>query len=166
MTEILMAAAIAALAAGNVLAVRRARRYRLLGAESERAADRDELTGLANRRAFDRILAELGSEAAVILIDLDNFKQVNDRLGHRAGDRLLRDVASELRTRVRESDVVARLGGDEFAVVLRGADAAHVGAVGAELSGAVREVAAGLPVEVPVVASVGTAPLGEVRDPA
>src|SRR5436190_5055212 len=150
MTEFLMAAAIAVLAAGNVLAALRARRYRLVAVESERDAGRDELTGLANRRAFDRAIGDLGPEAALIVIDLDNFKQVNDRLGHRAGDRLLRDVAHEIRTRVRETDLVARLGGDEFGVALRGADAAHVGAWATELSAAVREAATDLPIEVPV----------------
>jgi diguanylate cyclase (GGDEF)-like protein len=164
MTDVLMAAAITVLALGTVHAALRARRYRLLAGESEQAAHRDELTGLGNRRAFDRALGELGTEGALIVIDLDNFKQVNDRLGHPTGDRLLRDVAREIRARVRETDLVARLGGDEFAVVLRGADAAHARAVGAELAGAVREAAVGLALPVPVMASVGAAPLGEVRD--
>ncbi|WP_433086817.1 putative bifunctional diguanylate cyclase/phosphodiesterase [Dactylosporangium sp. CA-052675] len=84
-------------------------------------AMRDELTGLANRRALEaRIRAELGTgpRSHVALIDLDDFKAVNDRLGHTVGDRLLRAVAERLTGLVRPGDTVARLGGDEFAVHL------------------------------------------------
>nr|BFE61212.1 hypothetical protein GCM10020063_057380 [Dactylosporangium thailandense] len=84
-------------------------------------AMRDELTGLANRRALEaRIRAELGSgpRSHVALVDLDDFKAVNDRLGHAVGDRLLGAVAERLTGLVRPGDTVARLGGDEFAVHL------------------------------------------------
>lgn len=86
----------------------------------------DSLTGIANRIAFRRRLEGLGEGAgatrfAVLLIDLDGFKQVNDTLGHHAGDLLLRGVAVRLQTLMRESDLAARLGGDEFAVLLPGA---------------------------------------------
>jgi diguanylate cyclase (GGDEF)-like protein/PAS domain S-box-containing protein len=88
-------------------------------------ADTDALTGLANRRALDRALAAaLGRAAArsravgVIVLDLDGFKAINDKLGHAAGDAALREVARRLRRCVRERDVVARFGGDEFVVVL------------------------------------------------
>ncbi|WP_433060781.1 putative bifunctional diguanylate cyclase/phosphodiesterase [Dactylosporangium sp. CS-033363] len=82
---------------------------------------RDELTGLANRRALEaRIRAELGPgpRAHIALIDLDDFKAVNDRLGHGVGDRLLTAVAERLTGLVRPGDTVARLGGDEFAVFM------------------------------------------------
>ncbi|WP_433219457.1 putative bifunctional diguanylate cyclase/phosphodiesterase [Dactylosporangium sp. CS-047395] len=82
---------------------------------------RDELTGLANRRALEaRIRAELGPgpRAHIALIDLDDFKAVNDRLGHGVGDRLLTAVAARLTGLVRPGDTVARLGGDEFAVFM------------------------------------------------
>jgi len=85
----------------------------------------DELTGSPNRRAFlDRLgpaIADVaaGRGAAVCLVDLDGFKQVNDRDGHQAGDRVLKDVAGALAASVRETDTVARLGGDEFAVLAR-----------------------------------------------
>ena len=88
-------------------------------------ASHDALTGLINRREFDNRLhvavaaAQRGDGAyALLYIDLDQFKVVNDTCGHQAGDRLLRDVTGLLQTRVRMSDTIARLGGDEFGVLL------------------------------------------------
>ncbi len=85
----------------------------------------DPLTGLPNRLlGLDRLqmaltrMARYGASAAVIFLDLDGFKEVNDTLGHSAGDRLLQEVARRLMSGVRESDTVARLGGDEFMLVL------------------------------------------------
>ncbi|HYD10621.1 MAG TPA: EAL domain-containing protein, partial [Acidimicrobiales bacterium] len=86
-------------------------------------AEHDALTGLANRAALaDALEARLdaGEQPAVVLLDLDGFKGLNDSLGHVAGDQLLRVVANRLRAAVRPTDVVARLGGDEFAVVVDG----------------------------------------------
>jgi diguanylate cyclase len=97
-------------------------------AEHRREARTDELTGLANRRSFNESLARATAERAadhgfaVLLVDLDDFKDVNDTLGHHYGDELLRLVAPRLRQAVRSDDVVARIGGDEFAVLLPGAD--------------------------------------------
>ncbi len=100
-----------------------------------RAAMYDPLTGLANRRLLlDRLALELarsarsGEELAVLFVDLDDFKEVNDRRGHRAGDLVLREVAHRLQHAVRSSDTVARLGGDEFVVLasqVRGDPSAH-----------------------------------------
>jgi diguanylate cyclase (GGDEF)-like protein/PAS domain S-box-containing protein len=88
-------------------------------------ASHDALTGLINRREFDNRLhaallsAQRGEGAhALLYIDLDQFKVINDTCGHQAGDRLLRDVTGLLQTRVRASDIIARLGGDEFGVLL------------------------------------------------
>jgi diguanylate cyclase (GGDEF)-like protein/PAS domain S-box-containing protein len=88
-------------------------------------AESDPLTGLANRRALERVLAAAveragptGREVAVVMLDLDGFKALNDRWGHLAGDAALRSVGDRLRRAVRERDLVARLGGDEFVIVL------------------------------------------------
>jgi diguanylate cyclase (GGDEF)-like protein len=93
--------------------------------ELERQASQDSLTGLNNRRRFEEDLAAAmarsrreGSRGALLMLDLDRFKQVNDSQGHPAGDRLIREIAEVLRRRTRESDSLARLGGDEFAVIL------------------------------------------------
>ena len=88
-------------------------------------AQTDRLTGLRNRSFFLGALQEITATAgtggyAVLLLDLDRFKNVNDSLGHAAGDELLRLVALRLRSTIRDGDVVARLGGDEFAVILAG----------------------------------------------
>lgn len=87
----------------------------------------DELTGLPNRRLFqDRLSSALerarrsGMQAALLMIDLDDFKQVNDTLGHHTGDMLLQEVARLFSGRIRRVDTVARTGGDEFAVILDG----------------------------------------------
>jgi diguanylate cyclase (GGDEF)-like protein/PAS domain S-box-containing protein len=88
-------------------------------------ADHDALTGLHNRRRFEEELERhiahgrrYGMGGALLLLDLDDFKLVNDGHGHRAGDAVLMDVAAVLRRRLRESDVLARFGGDEFAVLM------------------------------------------------
>ena len=93
------------------------------GERSEYRALHDDLTGLPNRTLFYRrvreaITAAARSEVAVLIIDLDHFKEVNDTLGHYSGDLLLQDLAKRLRRVLRTSDIVSRLGGDEFAVLL------------------------------------------------
>lgn len=91
-------------------------------------ASTDALTGLTNRRGFDSIAAHtiavcrrVGEPATLLYFDLDDFKVVNDTLGHAAGDRVLRSFSRHLRSTFRDSDVVARIGGDEFCVLLTSA---------------------------------------------
>lgn len=86
-------------------------------------ASTDSLTGLPNRASFRRALESSANDRdgyAALFIDLDDFKLVNDRLGHAAGDEVLRQAAHRIRAKLRKTDVVARLGGDEFAVLIRG----------------------------------------------
>jgi diguanylate cyclase (GGDEF)-like protein len=108
--------------------------------------DHDPLTGLLNRRGFDVELdrhvahvSRYGPVGALLVVDLDHFKQINDTLGHQAGDELIATVADTFRATVRDTDVVARLGGDEFAVILPRATAADARTVAAKIVSFVRE---------------------------
>jgi diguanylate cyclase (GGDEF)-like protein len=109
-------------------------------ANLQRAASRDALTGLPNRGMFDHRLdqavagARATSPCALLLLDLDRFKAVNDTLGHAAGDTLLKEVATRLAGTVRATDVCARFGGDEFAVLMtEAADEAAAAAMAARI---------------------------------
>ena len=130
-------------------------------------ADHDALTGLFNRRRFeeelDRALADAeryGRRGAVLVLDLDGFKHVNDTLGHPVGDELIARLSETLRCELRETDVIARLGGDEFGVILPQATDAEAGQVAAKLLRAVARdgVVADSSRQVRVTASVGLAP--------
>jgi diguanylate cyclase (GGDEF)-like protein len=116
----------ASLAAQAVVALENARLHRIV----ERQALVDSLTGLANRRSIeDTLRSELaradryGDSVCLVLADLDDFKQVNDRHGHPVGDEVLKIFARALRDAIRDSDVAGRWGGEEFALVLIGTDA-------------------------------------------
>jgi len=99
--------------------------HKLAEERIQRIAHHDSLTGLPNRLLFNdrldqavRLARRTGTQFALLYVDLDKFKPVNDTFGHAAGDELLKAVAGRIRRQVRDSDTVARLGGDEFAVVL------------------------------------------------
>lgn len=108
---------------GTVMVLRDASTERKHAAELEYQATHDHLTGLLNRREFERRLSGLLEKArtrshAVMFLDLDQFKVVNDTCGHAAGDELIRSVGSALKQQLRAAHILARLGGDEFGVVL------------------------------------------------
>ncbi|HEU4461059.1 MAG TPA: GGDEF domain-containing protein [Solirubrobacterales bacterium] len=137
------AACLIAVGVGIVLLVRRLR-------SSHEAlwvlARRDELTGVGNYRALhERLMAEIarhtrhGREFALILLDLDGFKQVNERYGHLEGDRLLAEIGGSLRKEVRVEDSVFRQGGDEFAVIVPEVNAEEAGEVAKRLRGRVTQ---------------------------
>ena len=103
------------------------REMQMRAAQFESASRTDSLTGILNRSGFfhslQKLLAEVkvrGSRSAVMLLDLDGFKAVNDACGHGAGDDVLKDVAARLRDCVRSTDTIARIGGDEFGVLVTG----------------------------------------------
>ena len=131
----------------------------------EHLIDHDFLTGLFNRRRFEQSLAQetksaarYGGHGAVILIDLDHFKEVNDRFGHKSGDDLLKTVAAALRERIRGTDMLARLGGDEFGLILPQADENQAQLVAEEVVKTLRRQAAMLgDAFIPITASVGVA---------
>jgi diguanylate cyclase (GGDEF)-like protein len=120
---------------------------RTLLARLERLSHEDPLTGLANRRRWDAELVAAcataraaGTSVAVLLVDVDRFKEVNDRHGHGGGDEALRLIADALTSRVRAGDVVARLGGDELAVLLPGTDLGRAVTLAEELRTAALEL--------------------------
>lgn len=126
---------------------------------------RDELTGAANRRLLLERLAAVESRAwrkgrpfALLMLDLDNFKAINDDHGHAAGDACLRHVAELMSEKVRASDLVARLGGDEFCVLLPDTDAAEAARIAADLVATFRThpVACG-DKAIPLTLSIGVA---------
>ena len=155
--------ALAALLAALVLVWSRNERMQDL----KQQASHDPLTGLKNRRRFGEDLrTELARSrrektvGAVLMLDLDNFKQVNDTLGHPVGDKVIADIADVLRARMRVTDLVARLGGDEFAIALPRCDLDEAEEVAEAIATAIRLHV--LPGEAapPVTASIGIATFG------
>jgi diguanylate cyclase (GGDEF)-like protein len=132
--------------------------------ETREQALTDDLTGLGNRRHLvdtlhDTIASaeERGDELALLLIDLDGFKELNDTLGHHAGDEVLRQIGPRLKDLLRGDDTLARLGGDEFAVILRPGDEASASTAGLRLRAALEESFAVGGIHVHIDASVGIA---------
>jgi diguanylate cyclase (GGDEF)-like protein len=153
-------------------AIERSLRYALKLGETLEAlrqlATRDQLTGLLNRREFDRIMEEeqerawrFGHPLALIMVDLDHFKVVNDTRGHPMGDSVLREVARRLSEQVRTVDRVARLGGEEFGLILMQTDRAGAFEVAQRLCTAIRQepIFADDPRGLNVTASAGVAAL-------
>ena len=155
------AASLAAVGVGIVLLVRRLRTsHEALWA----LARRDELTGVGNYRSLhERLAAEIarhqrhGREFALVLLDLDGFKQVNERFGHLEGDRLLAEIGGSLRKEVRAEDSVFRQGGDEFAVIVPEVNAEEVGEVAKRLRARVAQRGFGSDDMRPVTAASGFA---------
>lgn len=108
-------------------------------AELERRATTDEVTGLLNRHAFFAALDRLINQSAVMYIDLDEFKAVNDRFGHTLGDRLLSVVSRRLTDALGADDVIGRIGGDEFAVLCRSATPSQIRAAGERIVAALNQ---------------------------
>jgi diguanylate cyclase (GGDEF)-like protein/PAS domain S-box-containing protein len=131
----------------------------------EHLVDHDFLTSLFNNRRFEHELtqesksaARYGAGGAVLLVDLDHFKVINDQFGHKAGDDLLKTVAAALQGRIRETDVLARLGGDEFGIILPQVDAAQAEVVADGIVKALRrQTAMQAEQRIRVTASVGVA---------
>ena len=128
-------------AAEAAAAIHNARLYE----QTQRLATTDPLTSLSNHRSFSESLAleiarasRLDYALGLLMIDIDNFKRVNDTFGHPVGDDVLRNIADVLRSNLRQTDVAARYGGEEFAVVLPGLGPHGVQAVGEKLRRAVR----------------------------
>jgi diguanylate cyclase (GGDEF)-like protein len=132
-------------------------------AQLEELSQRDPLTQLYNRRhLLARVQQELaragrGHPFAVLMIDLDGFKRVNDESGHLRGDALLKEISAALIKSCRETDVPGRYGGDEFLIVLPDTDAQSAQPVAERIAGAVREVGLRFDARRPVTASVGVA---------
>jgi diguanylate cyclase (GGDEF)-like protein/PAS domain S-box-containing protein len=146
------------------------RRYE---SQLEHMADHDPLTGLLNRCAYERRLDEhlrrgerYGHEGAVLVLDLDDFKEISDTLGHNAGDELIVRVAGALAARLRESDILARLGGDEFAILTPTGERPEAERLAGALLQTIRdERAARGPGgrARPITASIGIAPLSGAK---
>ncbi len=142
-------------------------------AELEARADVDSQLDILNRRGFERELARArahvqryGTQAALMFIDLDGFKAINDRYGHGVGDAVLKAVARELTAHVRASDIIGRLGGDEFGVLIWRVDEAQAMAKARELEALIGGVAITHgQARIHAAASVGTAPLPAEASP-
>jgi diguanylate cyclase (GGDEF)-like protein/PAS domain S-box-containing protein len=148
---------------GNLTERRRAER------RLRRLADHDALTWLPNRRCFleglsselDRMREE-GEFGALLLLDLDNFKQINDSAGHAAGDRVLQTTADVLRRRLRSTDLLGRLGGDEFAALVRNVTPRQARAIAQQLIEALQSsVLVHGEVALNIQASIGVADIDE-----
>lgn len=159
-----MADAIIAELRAELAALRRENRLlRISNQELERVAVRDTLTPLHNRRYFLTALHEriarskrYGGTAALLFLDINRMKHINDQFGHSAGDFALMHAAQLVQSHIRETDVAARLGGDEFAIILEGVDEERASAKASQLDTLLRETQCLYgSVELPMSASIG-----------
>lgn len=134
-------------------------------AELERVGSTDGLTGLANRGTFDQVAERLVRRAqidktplALVIFDIDHFKQLNDTHGHAVGDAALRGFAATLQTQSRPTDLIARIGGEEFVAVMPGIHADEAGAFAERVGDALRDDHGGVGAVLTV--SAGVAPMG------
>jgi diguanylate cyclase (GGDEF)-like protein len=157
-----------------VLAFGLARRSAVMHREhtqARRLADTDPLTGVFNRRAWSRRLAELeertrlrGESLSLLFLDLDRFKEINDRFGHDAGDRALQTLAAVMREELRDVDEIGRYGGEEFVVALPGVDARRAMQIAERIRGRLQQLAsAAREGDLPTV-SIGVASAGGDQD--
>jgi diguanylate cyclase (GGDEF)-like protein/PAS domain S-box-containing protein len=141
-------------------------RSKVQEARLQELAERDALTGLFNRRRLESELSYRighGHGGALMLMDLNRFKEINDAHGHRAGDLVLVTVASVLREAVRDTDLVARIGGDEFAILLHDAEEHDAQALADLIADVMRAQRFGFDAHASVSASVGVATFGADR---
>lgn len=144
---------------------------RTIGALRQQAS-RDALTGLLNRRTLDEYLPEAiarsrsaGAPLALLMIDVDYFKPLNDTLGHAAGDQMLKSLGQIIRSTIRETDAAFRCGGDEFVVVLEGCPREPAQSLADRIASLANALGKTFRVANPPTLSVGLAMLDEVREP-
>ncbi|HQR81034.1 MAG TPA: bifunctional diguanylate cyclase/phosphodiesterase, partial [Actinomycetota bacterium] len=136
----------------------RAFRSASIRAQTQRQAFSDDLTGLANRRGLAEALAASPGQRALLLVDIDRFKQINDTLGHQAGDDVLQQLAARFQGCAPEQSVVARLGGDEFAILLPpGSEWSQAGLIAEHLHEIVGPAVVTTGIEIQVEISIGIA---------
>jgi diguanylate cyclase (GGDEF)-like protein len=135
-------------------------------------AMRDALTGLGNRRAMDAELPRVieryrttHTDTALLMIDVDHFKALNDTMGHPAGDQLLREIGQLIRSTLRGNDLAFRCGGDEFVVLLHGCDSKAGTAVADRLAALVKHLTRPLKIARPPQLSIGVCSVSELKTP-
>jgi diguanylate cyclase (GGDEF)-like protein len=159
------------LAAGTFVIIDMLGHYRLLVAERRRshvflqASIRDQLTGAYNRRVFPLVARELDSPYSVIVLDLDDFKRINDTYGHVAGDETLRRTASVMQNKLRSDDFVVRTGGDEFLAILPNCPAEQAMVLARRILDELSGAAPPQPGRIAISASIGVATVTPVVVP-
>ena len=133
-------------------------------AKMTRIAMTDSMTGLKNRRAFFEAV-EASAEGALLVIDIDHFKAVNDRYGHTAGDAVIVAMTDHLKRNIRSSDLLGRIGGEEFALYLFGADSQQIDAIGARICQGFVLYNDQVPAPIKVTMSIGAAYSAMSKDP-